>query len=378
MDYIHRTLTAEIERVLPFYPVILITGARQVGKTTLCKYLFPDASFVNLEEMGNRTLAKTDPNYFLDSLGSPAIIDEVQNVPELLSNIQARVDKDPTLKYILTGSSNFSLMRHACQSLAGRVATFTLTPFTLEELGEQRCDVNTDTLLWRGAYPGVICNGIFEDVFYKNYYNTYIERDVRDLLKVGNLDKFDIFCRLMAGRVGSEVNLSGLATEVGVSSPTISQWISILEASYIIFPLRPYYANISKRLTKMPKLYFCDTGLICYLLGIETPEQLVTYPLRGAIFENLAVAELMKKRYNAGKDPNLSFYREHSGKEVDVLYPEHGKLHLYEIKAGRTFQPSFLNNIKYLSQLIPNEISGSTLVYDGESIGQSIINIRRL
>ncbi len=378
MEYIKRTITAEIERVLPFYPVLLITGARQVGKTTLCKHLFPEASFINLEETGNRTLAKTDPNYLLDTLGSPAIIDEVQNAPELLSNIQARVDADPSLRYILTGSSNFTLMQTACQSLAGRVATFTLTPFSLEELGEKRRDVETDTLLWRGAYPGVICNGIFEDVFYKNYFNTYIERDIRDLLKVQNLEKFDLFCRMMAGRVGSEVNASSIATEVGVSVPTIQQWISILETAYLIFPLRPYYNNISKRLTKMPKIYFCDTGLVCYLLGIETAEQLATYPLRGAIFENLAVAELMKKRYNLGKDPNLCFYREHSGREVDVLYPEKGKLHLYEIKAGRTFQASFLNNIKYLKELLPDQISGSTLVYDGQSIGKGIINIREI
>lgn len=376
--YIPRAITPEIERTAPFYSVILVTGARQVGKTTLCRHLYPEASFINLEDSGNRTLAVTDPNYLLDSLGSPAIIDEVQNAPELLSSIQVRVDADPSLKYILTGSSNFSLMQKTCQSLAGRVAAFTLTPFSFKELGTETKDISTDDLLWQGAYPGVICKHIPEDIFYRNYFNTYIERDVRDLLKVGNLSKFDTFCRLLAGRCGSEVNVSALATEIGISSPTVSQWMSILETAYIIFPLRPYYSNISKRLTKMPKIYFYDTGLVCFLLGIETPKQLATHPLRGAIFENLGVSELMKNRLNMAKEPNLSFYREHSGREVDVLVPSPEGMNLYEIKAGKTFRPEFLANMKYLSELLKDKIKDMTLIYDGPSIGKAILNIREI
>jgi hypothetical protein len=347
-----------------------------VGKTTICRHIFANYTYINLEDIGSRNLAKSDPNYFLDSLGKYALIDEIQNCPELLSSIQVRVDQDKTHRYILTGSSNFSLLHTACQSLAGRAALFTLPPLTFSELGRERLQRPTDSLLLEGFYPGVNCDGIPFNIFYRSYYNTYVERDVRNLLRIQNLEKFDIFVRLLAGRAGSELNASSLAVEVGVSSVTISEWMSILEAAYIIFPLRPYFSNISKRLTKMPKIYFYDTGLAAYLLGIEEPTQLATHPLRGALFENMAVAELVKQRMNQAKDPNQSFYREYSGREVDLLIAQSDGLHAYEIKAAKTFKPEFTANMQYLASKLPGQIASTTIIYDGETMGAQVKNVR--
>ena len=377
-SYIPRSISPFISDAHRHYPVTLLSGARQVGKSTLCRHLFPDYRFVNLENPTPRSIANADPNGFLDSLGDTAIIDEAQNCPGLLSAIQARVDENPKLRYVLTGSSDFALMHTACQSLAGRVALFTLPPFTFGELGAERIGIPTEELIWRGFYPGVIANGISPDVFYRNYYNTYIEKDVRNLLNVKNLNKFDIFMRLMAGRVGSESNASSLSAEVGVSSNTISEWVSILEASYIIFPLRPYFANISKRLSKMPKWYFYDSGLAAYLLGVEAPSQLSYHPLKGALFENMVVAEFMKRRLDIGKDTNLNFYRERSGKEVDILQTFPDGLRAYEIKSAKTFNSEFTTNLEYLKKSLPEPPVASSVIYDGETFRPTAINLRDL
>lgn len=376
MQYIDRAITPKILEAHKYFPVILITGARQAGKSTLCKHLFPDYKFVNLEDITLRVKAMSDPIGFLNSIGDNVIIDEVQNVPELFSQIQVRVDERKELRYILTGSCNFSLMKKACQSMVGRVAVFTLPTLTLSELGADRVAIPTNDLLKKGSYPGV-WNGMPIDLFYSNYYTTYIERDVRDLLRIGNLLAFDKFMRLMAGRSGSEYKASNLAVETGVSANTINEWVSVLMASYIVFPLRPYFANISKRLTKMPKYYFYDTGLLCFLLGIETPEQLSRHPLRGAVFENLAVSELYRRRMNEAKQDNLYFYREHSGREVDVISENPDGLKLYEIKSASTFRSEFMVNIDYLKGLLP-DVAGATVIYDGESFVPDILNIRAL
>lgn len=376
MQYIDRAITPKILEAHKYFPVILITGARQAGKSTLCKHLFPDYKFVNLEDITLRVKAMSDPIGFLNSIGDNVIIDEVQNVPELFSQIQVRVDERKELRYILTGSCNFSLMKKACQSMVGRVAVFTLPTLTLSELGADRVAIPTDDLLKKGSYPGV-WNGMPIDLFYSNYYTTYIERDVRDLLRIANLLAFDKFMRLMAGRSGSEYKAANLAVETGVSANTINEWVSVLMASYIVFPLRPYFANISKRLTKMPKYYFYDTGLLCFLLGIETPEQLSRHPLRGAVFENLAVSELYRRRMNEAKQDNLYFYREHSGREVDVISENPDGLKLYEIKSASTFRSEFMVNIDYLKGLLPN-VEGATVIYDGESFVPDILNIRAL
>lgn len=296
-------------------------------------------------------------------------------MPELLSMIQVRVDENKDLRYVLTGSSNFSLLRSVTQSLAGRAALFTLLPLSFKEMTATELDSPIAELMWRGEYPRVIADGFPPYDFYQNYYNTYVERDLRDLLKLRNILSFDKFVRLLVLRVGSEFNASALAREVGVSSNTISEWLSLLATSYIAYPLQPYFSNLSKKLTKMPKIYFYDTGLLCYLLGFENCEQIETHPLRGMIFENLAIGELLKSRYNICREPKLYFYREHSGIEVDAIMMEGGALHLYEIKAGKTLRKDFMENMKELKGKI-SDVSTSTVIYDGESFPPQTLNIR--
>lgn len=374
-EYIPRILSSKIEESAKYYPVIVITGPRQSGKTSLCRHIYPDYKYVNLENITVRANASEDPTLFLESLGENVIIDEVQHAPELLSMIQVRVDENKQLRYILTGSSNFSLLRSISQSLAGRAAMFTLLPFSFKEMPKEQIEKPISELMWRGEYPGVIADGFPPFDYYQNYYNTYVERDLRDLLKLRNLLSFDKFVRLLAIRVGSEFNASALAREVGVSSNTISEWLSLLATSYIAYPLQPYFTNLSKRLTKMPKVYFYDTGLLCYLLGIENSDQLDNHALRGAIFENLAMGELLKSRYNIGREPNLYFYREQSGLEVDAIMMEGPSLHIYEIKAAKTLRNDFMQNMNSLKNKI-SEISSSTIIYDGESFPPQTVNIR--
>lgn len=377
MTYIKRDISPAILQAADYYPTIILTGPRQSGKTTLACHIFSDYNFVNLEDISTRNRAVEDINSFLDSLGDKAIIDEVQNYPDILSSIQARVDRNKTLRYILTGSNNFSLLHNSMQSLAGRAALFTILPFSFSELSSDTIDVPTPDLMWRGFYPGTVADRIPPELFYRNYYSTYIERDIRALAQIQHLNSFQRFIRLCAARAGSELNLSSLAVETGVSAPTIGAWVSLLKASYIAYTLQPYYANISKRLTKTPKIYFYDSGLLCYLLGIETPAQLDNHPLKGAVFENIAVTEILKNRYNQAKDPNIYFYRENSGREVDIVQTNPDGLHIFEIKAGKTFQPDFTKNLKYLANLLP-DVKQSTVIYDGIPQGDTLLNIRQL
>ena len=377
-DYIYRDLSDPILYAHKFYPVILVTGARQVGKSTLCRHLFPDYNYVNLEDNETLLKAEAEPKLFLNSLGNTAIIDEIQRCEKLFSQIQMEVDANPQLHYILTGSSDFTLMKNVSQSLAGRIAVFTLPPLTFKELIPSLKNISTEALYFRGFYPAPVTGKRPPELFYRNYYSTYIEKDIRRQIKIENLSKFDVFMRLMSGRIGSEFNASSLASEIGVSSKTITEWNSILEASYIIFPLRPYFANISKRLSKMPKIYFYDTGLPTYLLGIETPTQLITHPLRGALFENMVVAELMNRRLNQGKDPNLNFYRERNGKEIDILQSTPEGLKAYEVKSSVSFHSEFLKNLDYLKTVLPVAPVSSTVIYDGESFPPLAENIRNI
>ncbi|MBD5229224.1 MAG: ATP-binding protein [Bacteroidales bacterium] len=372
---IPRAVAPHIEEAHKYYPVIVVTGPRQSGKTFMCRHIFEDYKYVNLEDITSRVAATADPGAFLESLGDRTIIDEVQNVPDLLSMIQVSVDNNPDKRYILTGSSNFALLQSITQSLAGRAATFTLLPFSLIEAHEAIEDKSIDSVMQSGLYPGLIAKGIPSEMFYRNYYNTYVERDLRNLLKIQNLLAFDTFIRLIASRAGSEFNASALAREAGVSSVTIKEWLSLLTASYIVFPLRPYFANISKQLTKMPKIYFYDTGLLCFLLGINSAEQLEKSPFRGAVFENLAICELIKREYNSGKDPLIYFYREKSGAEIDALVSRNGRLTLYEIKSSETLRPDFIQNMKATATLLP-EVDTTTVIYNGTSIPPVAINIR--
>lgn len=376
-EYIFREITPQILEAREYFQVIVVTGPRQSGKTRLCTEIFSDYKYVNLEDIGQRALATEDPIGFIDSLGGKAIIDEVQNVPDILSMIQVRIDANPEYSYILTGSCDFALMKSITQSLAGRAALFTLLPFSLKEAKNMVKDLSIDKIILKGLYPKVISGGVPYSIYYRNYYNTYVERDLRDLLKVKNLLVFDKFVRLLASRIGSEINASSLSREVGVSSVTIKEWLSLLFTSYIAFPLMPYFNNVSKQLVKMPKIYFYDTGLVCSLLGIDSDEKLSNHYMRGALFENLAVCELIKSKYNDGLKPNLYFYRDKGGLEVDVVDATNSDLHLYEIKANSTFKSNFTNNMKALSSEF-SSVKECTVIYDGTTIGRTAINIKEI
>lgn len=375
--YIPRLLAPQIEQAVKYFPVIIVTGPRQSGKTSLCRHLFPNYEYINLEDIGLRSMAQQDPNGFILAHSDNLIIDEIQHVPQLMSTIQVRVDENRERRYILTGSSNFSVLDSMSQSLAGRAAPFTLLPFSFNEIKEIAAVSATDLLMQQGQYPGVIADHIPTELFYQSYYSTYVERDISSLLRVRNLSSFDTFVRLLAARTGSEFNASALSRETAVSSTTIKEWMSLLATSYISFALHPYYANIPKRLTKMPKVYFYDTGLLCYLLGITNPTRLQGHPMRGAIFENLAISELIKNLANKGKRANsIWFYRETSGKEIDAVIENDG-LELYEIKSVQTFRSEFFKNLDYVSTNLPG-VKSKTVIYDGPSTPPSILNIRNI
>ena len=381
MNYIYRSISKSILDAIQYYSVITITGPRQVGKTTLCKNLFPDYTYINLEYPAQRTIIEQDIEAFFANSNTHLIIDEVHHLPQMLSYIQVLVDENPDRKFILTGSSNFALLHQITQSLAGRTALFTLLPFAQSELSGTK-DLSTDQLLYQGFYPAIYTKKTPASMLYRDYYNTYVERDIHQLLKVKNLQAFQTFIRLCAGRVGSECNFSSLSNDVGVSVPTITEWVSILQASYIVWKLPPYFANINKRLVKTPKLYFYDTGLLCYLLGIENVQQLKTHPLRGSIFENMVLNEVLKSRFNQGKDNNLCFYRENKGFEVDLVSPQSNKLSIMEIKSAKTFTKDFMRGIKHLEDILGEDIVRSCVVYDGDlespTLMRGIYNFRNI
>ncbi len=370
-NIISRTISKPILNAFTYHPVIAITGARQVGKTTLCKHLFPQFRYVNLEDLSTRELIADDMKKFINNVQEGIIIDEIHHLPGLFSHIQVAADNDPKKRFILTGSCNFSIMQHITQSLAGRIAIFSLPPLSVFELKEQIESVETNEIMFKGLYPAGHSLQIPPDLLYSNYYNTYIERDVRQLINVKNLSHFQKFIRLCAGRTGSECNMSALSNEVGVSVPTINEWISILEASYIIFKLQPFYENIGKRLIKTPKYYFYDTGILCFLLGIENAKQLETHPLRGGVFENLVVSEFIKTRLNEGKQPNFYFYRDSSGTEIDLLQLSGNEIKMFEIKSSQTFHSKYFDNVKKITTLLGDRVKTTSLIYDGEEARQS-------
>lgn len=375
-EYIPRAITLYIEKVIPYYQVIVITGPRQSGKSTMSRHIFDDYEYYNLEDLSLRDRVKNDPKGFLSICGDKIIIDEVQAFPDLLSYIQVIVDENPDRRFVLTGSSNFALMQSVTQSLAGRAALFDLLPLSLRELKAHFRDMPIKDLMYKGFYPAVYSKDIPPEIFYANYNTTYVERDVRQLLELKNQDRFVTFMRLCALRIGSELNKADLAKSTGVSSTTISDWISILKASYILFTLPPYFANVSKRLTKTPKIYFYDTGLACYLMGVRDASQIDLTAMKGALFENMAVVELMKRSMNEGRNPNLMFYRESSGKEVDVVDDKGLTLDLYEIKSSSTFKSQYMANMTYLASQLKDRRINSTLIYDGEPTPPAILNIR--
>jgi hypothetical protein len=367
MNYIYRNISEAIKSAVPFFPVITITGPRQSGKTTLCKQLFPEFAYVNLEDLSVREQVLNDVKGFLNGYPKGLVIDESHYVPELFSYIQVLVDENRSRKFVLTGSSNFSLLQSITQSLAGRTALFTLLPFSLHEIKDKLALKTTDQILLDGFYPAVHAGQTPRELLYKNYYTTYVERDLRQLISIKNIKLFQTFIRLCAGRIGTEFNASSLSGEVGVSVPTITEWVTILSASYIVHLLPPYYENIGKRLIKTPKIYFYDTGLACYLLGIENEQQLSTHPLKGPLFENMVVNEFIKNKLNKGKDTNLYFYRDKSQHEVDLLHVRGMEIDAYEIKSSKTFHKDFYKGLSYVKKLFGERISKAAVVYDGEA-----------
>lgn len=355
------------------YFSVSIFGPRQCGKTTLAKTLFPSFSYANLEDMNVRSLAKNDPEEFFTRFPEPVIIDEIQRVPELLSTVQVRIDKNQKKgQYLITGSQQISLKSSITQSLAGRTAIVQMLPLSISELYSANIKLDRDSQLISGFMPFLYAeSGHSPFEYYKNYVNTYLERDIVQIAAVHDLIRFEKFMRLLAGRVGQLVNNSILATEVGVSSTTIGSWLSVLEASHVIYTLKPWFKNRNSQVVKTPKVYFCDTGLVSYLLGIETPEQMIRDPLLGNIFENFVVIEALKTRLNFGLEPNLYFFRNSNGLEIDLILQEQNKLKLFEIKSGKSLNDEFCRNMKNFSakynEDIVSDSTKGTVIYSGET-----------
>lgn len=362
-----RKISSTLKQLAEGFPVVAITGPRQSGKTTLARSVFPNKPYINLEAPDIRLEAESDPRRFLSQFRDGAILDEVQNVPSLFSYIQVIVDENEKKgEFILTGSHQFSFHNGLSQSLAGRVALLSLLPMSVEELQQAGINYSINEFMLRGGYPRIYKDGLNPTTVYRSYYQTYLERDVRALIALKDLSQFQKFIRLCAGRVGQLLNLSSLSNDVGVSLPTIKHWISVLEASYLLIRISPYFENVGKRLVKSPKLFFADVGLACYLLGIESIEQLERDPLRGALFENFIFLELYKARANAGHEPRIYFYRDQSGFEVDFILERQRRLLPLEVKSAETFTPNFIKNIQTFQKLVGEKSGQGYIVYGGE------------
>lgn len=348
------------------YPVVTLLGPRQSGKTTLVKACFPDHGYCNLEHPEKRRLAQSDPNSFLKSYPTPVILDEIQRVPELLSYIQVRVDEvGGKGQYILTGSHQLSLHEAVSQSLAGRTGILTLWPLSLEELQAMGLSAERDDWIYRGFFPRIYDEGIQPTRHYRSYLQTYVERDVRQVLQIRDLGLFEQFLYVLAGRVGQVLNMQSMANDLGVAGKTLKQWISVLEASFVVFQVRPYFENFGKRLVKSPKIYFTDSGFLSFLLGVESPAQVARDPLLGALFENLVVTEAMKALLNRGRLPHLYYFRDNAGNEVDLIYGQGRTITPIEIKAGRTWNADFLKGIRFL-QRQSDKVGKGVVLYSGD------------
>ncbi len=372
---IQRKLATKVRELATYYPVVVITGPRQSGKTTLCRATFPDKTYVSLEAMDNRDYAHNDPRGFLAEYSEGVIIDEVQHAPELLNYMQSDVDDRPDPgRFILTGSQHFGLSQSIAQSLAGRSGILTLLPPDLEELlAFSTAPDELFTTLWQGAYPRIYDQGIPPQQWLADYVATYIQRDVRQVINVSDLQHFSDFLKLCAGRTAQEINLSSLGNDAGISHNTTRAWLSILETSYIIQQLPAWHSNIRKQVIKAPKLHFLDSGLVCYLLGIREPEQLRHHPLRGAIFESWVAAEAHKARVHNGEQPDLYHYREARGLEIDLIIDRGEQLDAIEIKSSSTVNTGFyknLNTFANLKQKTPVRNITRQLVYGGEETQQ--------
>jgi hypothetical protein len=350
------------------FPVLAITGPRQSGKTTFARSVFPDRAYVSLEDPDQREQAQVDPRGFLSRFPDGAVIDEVQRVPDLMSYLQGLVDGRRRMgDFILTGSQQFGLLSRIGQSLAGRVGRIELLPFSMTELAAaDLLPRDLDSLLWRGAYPPLYDRPLAPDDWFPNYIATYLERDVRQLLAVRDLALFQRFVRLCAARTGQLLNLSALANDCGVSHTTAREWLSVLEASYLVLLLSPYHRNFGKRLVKTPKLYFLDTGLAAALLGVAGSAAINIHPQRGALFETLVIGESIKQRYNAGRPAGLWFWRDNTGNEIDLLFETTRGLQPVEIKSGATFVPDWFRGLNKWAVISGDEALPGWLIYGGD------------
>jgi len=361
---IKREATAILTSLARQFKAVAVIGPRQSGKTTLVKNVFPEKPYVNLENIDTRRFAVEDPRGFLDQYAEGAILDEAQNVPHLFSYLQQILDENSTPGlFVITGSNNFLLQESISQSLAGRIAYLMLLPFSLSEIRE-KTDDNINKLLFNGFYPPVYDQPVDAGMWYRNYIQTYIERDVRQLKNIKNLLAFEKFIKLCAGRTGQLLNMANLALETGVDNKTISSWIGILENSFIIYRLQPHHNNFNKRVVKMPKLYFYDTGLVCSLLDIQNPQQLDIHPYRGALFENFVVMEMIKYRYNRAKPLNLFFWRDNTGHEIDVVIDKSSLLFPVELKSGKTITQDYFKGLNFWEKMSGK--SEGAIVYAGD------------
>ena len=364
-----RLLGSLLQRRLAAYPVVVITGPRQSGKTTLARTTAPGATYLSLEDPDTRAFAADDPRGFLRQLGSQTIIDEAQRCPTLFSYLQGAVDADPRPgRFLLTGSSQFEMIGAITQSLAGRASLLTLLPFSLSELqAAERAPATTEALLQRGLFPPIHDRTIPAADWIQDYVATYVERDVRQILRIQDLTTFQRFLALCAGRIGQLANVASLAADAGINRATAEAWLSVLEASHLVFRVPPWFTNPSKRLIKTPKLYFCDPGLAAWLVGVRQPDHLTAHPLRGPIFENWAMTELLKARVHRGLRPDLYFLRDKEGHEVDAFVetaPRTG--HAIEIKSGCTVASDFFDGLAFWSERLPDVRLLSWLIYGGE------------
>ena len=363
---IERTLQKHLQAMAKLFPVVSVLGPRQSGKTTLIRMSFPTLPYLNLEHPPSRQFALDDPVYFLSQYQHGVIIDEIQHVPELLSYIQVIVDEQQENGlFILTGSNQSELGSQFSQSLAGRNAILQLLPFSLEELSEPFAQANN--FIIQGGFPRIFDQQIPPVDFLHAYVSRYLERDVRSMLNIRHLRQFERFLALCAGRSGQLLNTTNLGNELGVDHKTISQWISVLEASSLLYLLRPYHQNFNKRIIKSPKLYFTDTGLAAYLLGIYSQNHLTQHPLRGALFETIVISEILKTRIHRGLRPDLYFFRDNNGNEIDLILENDGQTLAIEVKSSMTINPSFFKQLTFWQKISGTRSESSFLVYGGET-----------
>lgn len=366
---IKRHIEPEFLQLLGEYPIVTILGPRQAGKTTLARQLLPDYAYINLEHPETRAFAQDDPKAFLAQYPGKVIFDEIQRLPELLSYLQVAVDNQrENGRYVLTGSHQLALREAIAQSLAGRTAILHLLPFSIAELVDNDLGfAKAEDYIYQGFLPRIYDQQQRPSTAYANYYQTYVERDVRQLINLKDVAQFQKFMKLVAGRVGQLMDYSSLAGDVGVSATTIKHWLSILEASFILYKLPPYFENFGKRVIKTPKYYFIDTGLLCFLLSIENPQQVARDPLIGQLFENLVVIDVLKNFYNKGKLDNIYFFRDSNGLEADLLLQQGRQLMPIEIKSSSTYKPELLKGLKRIMELSP-QIANAHLVYSGDAM----------